>query len=349
MYGETFGVDESLLARLGVHRISIPVPFTEAGGPVNACALLDEDGGWTLFDTGVGTPEGLAALEAGATACGVDLGRVKRIVVSHGHADHFGNAAVLAERSGARVFVHPADAAKVAGEEPYARMVRQHRDYFLRLGVPAEVLAELDRMLSASRSFARPIDRRRLISLRHGEQWRFRHFEATVLHTPGHTPGLVCLHSEAHRLLLADDHLLARVSPNPLLDLSQGEGDAKFLALVRYLESARAVHALELDCVVPGHGEPFRGHRALLDGLFEFYQRRQEKLLAHLVDAPATVYALLEVLFPRRDAMRLLLMLSEVLANVEVLEARGLVRRWLAGGVWTYRASERSTDPLPPS
>ena len=42
-------------------------------------------------------------------------------------------------------------------------------------------------------------------------------------------------------------------------------------------------------------------------------------------------------------------MLSEVVANVEVLEARGLVRRWLAGGVWTYRASERSTDPLPPS
>ena len=109
---------------------------------------------------------------------------------------------------------------------------------------------------------------------------------------------------------------------------------------MRYLESARAVHALELDCVVPGHGEPFRGHRSLLDGLFEFYQRRQEKLVAHLERSPSTVYELLEVLFPRRDVTRLLLMVSEVLANVEVLEANGRVRRSLAGGAWRYVVSE---------
>ncbi len=340
MHGATLPVDDSFLAGLGVHRIAVPVPFIEAGGPVNVCALLDEDGSWTLFDTGVGTAEGLAALEAGATACGVDLDRVKRIVVSHGHVDHYGNAEVLAERSGARVYVHPADAAKVSGDDAYSRMVRQHRGYFTRLGVPAEVLDQVESALSASRPVARPVDRRRLVSLAHGERWRFRHFEATVLHAPGHTPGLVCLHDEAHRLLLADDHLLALVSPNPLLDLSQGEGETKFLALVRYLESARAVHALELDCVVPGHGEPFRGHRSLLDGLFEFYQRRQEKLVAHLERSPSTVYELLEVLFPRRDVTRLLLMVSEVLANVEVLEANGRVRRSLAGGAWRYVVSE---------
>jgi len=124
-----------------------------------------------------------------------------------------------------------------------------------------------------------------------------------------------------------------------VLDLSQGAGDTKFLALVRYVESARAVYVLELDCVVPGHGEPFVGHRALLDGLFEFYARRQEKLLAAVRATPATAYGLLEVLFPRRDAMRLLLMLSEVVANVEVLEARGLLRRVRVGGVWTYQVS----------
>lgn len=336
MYGETFPVDEASLASLGVHRLAVPVPFPEAGGPANAVALLNEDGSWTLFDTGVGTPAGLRALEAQAAAHGVDLTRVTRLVVSHGHVDHFGNVAALVERSGARVYVHLADAAKLTGAERPDMLVRRHRGFFLELGVPEQVLDEVDGAMRASRPLARFLDAASLEALVPGERWRFRHLEATVLHAPGHTPGLVCLHDEAHRLLLAGDHLLERVSPNPLIDLSQGAGDTKFLSLLRYLDSARAVQALELDCVVPGHGEPFRGHRSLLEGLFDFYRRRQAKLLAGLRVAPATVYSLMERLFSRREPSRLLLMLSEVLAHVEVLEAEGRVRRSLTHQVRCY-------------
>ena len=54
------------LASLGISRIPLPVPFADAGGPVNVYALEDE-GGWALFDCGIGTAEGEAALRAGAT------------------------------------------------------------------------------------------------------------------------------------------------------------------------------------------------------------------------------------------------------------------------------------------
>jgi glyoxylase-like metal-dependent hydrolase (beta-lactamase superfamily II) len=149
----------------------------------------------------------------------------------------------------------------------------------------------------------------------------------------------VCLHVPAHRLLLADDHLLVRVSPNPLLDFVHGTGEGKFRALLRYTESARRVHALDLDCVVPGHGESFRGHRSLLDSLFSFYALRQDKLLGRLRVAPATAHQLLEVLFPRRDLARLVLMLSEVVANLEVLEAAGRVVREADPAGDRYRAA----------
>ncbi|MEW5742454.1 MAG: MBL fold metallo-hydrolase [Myxococcota bacterium] len=328
MHADVTPVDERFLSSLGIHRIPVPVPFLEAGGPVNAYAILDEDGRWTLFDTGVGTPDGLSALRGGAAEAGVDLRRLSRIIVSHGHVDHYGNAQTLSEESGAKVQVHPADLSKVLGQERFSALLERHRGYFLTaLGVPESVVDEMTAAAAKSKPVSRAVERTRVELLAPGTRLRFKHFDGVLQHYPGHTPGLMCLHAPQERLFFADDHLLARVSPNPLLDLSQGEGETKFLALVRYLESAKAVHALELAAVLPGHGPSFHGHRALLDGLFDFYERRQEKLLARLASAPASVFELLEVLFPRRDVPRLVLMLSEVLGNLEVLEGRGRVQR----------------------
>ncbi len=332
-------IDESFLTALGVRRLPIPVPFLEAGGPVNVCLIENEDSTWTLFDCGVATAEGTAAVFKGLAAAGVEPKRLSRLIVSHGHVDHYGNAQALAEASGARVHVHAGDLEKVCGDGRWHRQLEVHWDYYLALGVPEPVLRELLEDTKRSRTYARQVDRARVTALTVGERWRFKHFDAEVLHLPGHTPGLVCLHAPAQRLLFADDHLLAKVSPNPLLDFAQGAGEGKFRALSRYLESAREVYALELDCVVPGHGPSFRGHRALLDGLFGFYARRQDKLLAHLRQAPSTVWELSGVLFPRRDVPRLYLILSEVLGNLEVLEDTGRVRREEVGGAFRFRAA----------
>lgn len=327
MYGDTTDLRDATFLPLGIRRLEIPVPFIEAGGPTNAYAIEDADGRWTLFDTGIGTPEGLTALRAQASEHGVDLKRLSRIVVSHGHLDHFGNAQQLSEESGARVFVHEADAAKVRGEQRYSLELVKHRAYYEQhTGVPGEVLAALSAQRAESREQTRYVEAARLGLVSDCEVLHFKHFDATVRHLPGHTPGLICLHAEARRLFFADDHVLARVSPNPVLDLSQGEGETKFRALVSYLRSARWVRDLELDAVLPGHGPAFHGHRALLDGLFAFYGRRQQRLLDALT-SPKSVFELLPALFPRREAARVMLMVSEVLANLEVMEDAHRVRR----------------------
>jgi hypothetical protein len=50
-------IAEADLAELGIHRISVPIPFLEAGGPVNAYAIEDREGGLCLFDAGLGSPQ----------------------------------------------------------------------------------------------------------------------------------------------------------------------------------------------------------------------------------------------------------------------------------------------------
>jgi len=49
------------LAALGARRLALPIPFTQAGGPVNAYLIDNPDGTLTLFDTGLLT----AAIKAG--------------------------------------------------------------------------------------------------------------------------------------------------------------------------------------------------------------------------------------------------------------------------------------------
>ena len=337
MPGTTPGDDA--LSALGIHRIAVPVPFADAGGPVNVYAIEDA-GGWALFDCGIGTAEGEAALRAGAAERQIDLRRCTRLLVSHGHSDHCGLAQTLSEQSGASVFIHPADAAKAVGPDGWPAREPIYRVFLLRQGVPAKDVDRLADMGRFSGKYSRRIDPERVRPLAAGDRFRFRHLEAEVLHLPGHTPGLVCLWDAEHRIFFADDHVLARTSPNPFLELVGDDGPVRTCrALVNYFASIRRVMALDVDWVLPGHGEPFQDVRRLLERLFGFYARRQEKLLAAMATGADSAYAMTQALFGAHAGPRLYLTLSEVVGNLEVLEDAGRVHRSETAGVERWAAA----------
>jgi len=55
-----------------------------------------------------------------------------------------------------------------------------------------------------------------------------------------------------------------------------------------------------------------------------------------VAEGPRTCNEVLETLFPWASPRHLFLVISETIANIEVLEARGEVRRELAGGVYRF-------------
>lgn len=75
----------------------------------------------TLIDTG--TPGGAAKVLSAIAKAGLNPADIERIVLTHRHADHAGNAAELARATGAEVHVAPADAPFVAEgrEQPRPR------------------------------------------------------------------------------------------------------------------------------------------------------------------------------------------------------------------------------------
>jgi glyoxylase-like metal-dependent hydrolase (beta-lactamase superfamily II) len=312
------------LAALGVHRVPVPVPFAEAGGPANVYVIEEDGGGLALFDAGIGTREGRDALLAGFRALGRSLGEVRRIFVSHGHIDHYGYARAAQEESGAPVYAHPRDHDKLTGRDRTAQRLDLYAAYLDRLGAPRELLDHVRVHWQDLGRMARPIEQVEPIG--EGTRLRFARFSAEVMHLPGHTPGLVCLWAKDEAVLFSDDHLLERVSPNPLLDL-EGRAEPTHRALVEYVRSARRARELPARLIAPGHGEPFAGHAALIDRLLAFYEKRQARILDLLADGPQTPAQLAPRVFPHARPTQLYLTLSEVMGNLEVLEEGGRVRR----------------------
>lgn len=328
---------EAELAGLGVHRLPVPIPFVAAGGPVNVYLIEADGGGLVLFDAGLGSPQAEAALQAGFERLGFRFEDVRRIVVSHGHVDHYGAARWVQERHGGElpVFAHPRDLMKLDERGP--RFRDQHHLYgahFARLGVPMEVMAAMAASGDGSQRLARRVPGVKPIEAGAVIEGRALRFE--VIEMPGHTPGLVCLWAPRHGVLLPADHLLEKISPNPIIELD-AEGRQVHRPLSVYLESLARTRALDVSLVMPGHGPGFGGHRALIDGLLGFYGKRQEKLAGLLAERPRTGWELCQALFPRASTTEAFLTLSETVANLEVLEDRGAVVRLEEDGAWLFQ------------
>ena len=325
-----------MISRLGVTRIAVPVPFPEAGGPANVYVIEEEGGGVALFDAGIGTREGREALEHGFAKAGLSFGDIRRIFVSHGHLDHYGYARAAQEASGAPVFVHVRDHDKVTGRDRTQQRLDLYGAYLTKLGAPPALLEHVKIHFQDFRRMARPLEQ--VEPLEPGTILKFKYFSAEVLHLPGHTPGLVCLWDAQDRVLFSDDHLLERVSPNPLLDL-EGNDEPVHKALVEYVRSAKRVRELPVQLVAPGHADPFSGHVEIIDRLLSFYDKRQSRLLDLLRQrAPQTPAELAPQIFPNAREHHLYLTLSEVMGNLEVLESQGRIARGQRAGKIVFEA-----------
>src|SRR3954470_23519008 len=152
--GNAGGVMETL----GGHRISVPVPFPEGGGPANIYVIEERGGGVALFDAGIGTHEGRKAIEEGFAALGLSLGDVRRIFVSHGHIDHYGYARAAQEASGAPVYVHRRDHDKVTGRDRTRERLELYGEYVSRLGASRELIEHVRIHSLDSLRMARPLE-----------------------------------------------------------------------------------------------------------------------------------------------------------------------------------------------
>ena len=327
----------------GIHQLRLPLegsPLRHTNG-----YLIKADDGWTLVDCGWKMPGALEALAAGVEEAGVRLGDVRTLVITHFHSDHYGLAGTVVGLTQARMLMHRLDWLYVQNELTDFDAAIERLDGWLRAnGAPPQLLDEEQRR--ASQMFGRYTVQAPDEQLEDGHRIRVGRHELQVVWTPGHTSGHICLFDAERRVLLTGDHVLDPITPNVSLSREYGGNP-----LGQYLASLRKVAELDADLVLPAHGEPFNSVSRRVRELLEHHDEREAEIIETLSHGPRTgfdVAAALPWTRRRRTLADLALnqqrmALTETLAHLEELRARGLARRERRGDLLYYAASD-STD-----
>jgi glyoxylase-like metal-dependent hydrolase (beta-lactamase superfamily II) len=321
-------------AAAGVHRLAIPTPF--AVGRVNVYLIEDEP--LTLVDAGPNSATSFDELQRGLAGLGHPLEDIELVVLTHQHIDHLGLVSLVAEHSGAEV---AAIDAAVPFVESYSVEAQEDddfaRDIMLRNGIPEDVVTALQTVSQAFRAWGSRAHVTRV--LRDGEDMAFRDRTLRVHHRPGHSPSDTVFHDRDRRILIAADHLLKHISSNPLITRSPDGSGERPQALVTYLDSLRKTREMEVDLVLPGHGEPITDHRRLIDERFALHRRRADKIHGLLIERPRSAYEIARAIWGNIAVTQAYLTLSEVLGHIDLLLNDGRAREVEQDGVAVFEAS----------
>jgi len=317
----------------GLHWIRMALPFQL--DHINLWLLEDSSGGaaaWTLVDTGLGNEATRAHWEQIIEAR-IGAAPVRRVLVTHYHPDHAGNAAWLCERFGTELWMSRGEYLTVhaarhgaAGYSTEAQ-IGLFRANGLDQARGAALLARGDLYRALVPSF--PFSHRRLfdgdsVSIG-GRAWR-------VIVGYGHAPEHVSLYCGDLNVLISGDMLLPRISTNVAVrPVDPGSNPLRL-----FLNSIRRYRELPADVLVlPSHGLPFRGARVRIAQLEAHHEERLAELLAACAAAPRTAAEVLEVLFRRKlDTNQIFFAMGEAIAHLHYLQYDGRLARTLgADGV----------------
>jgi len=305
----------------GVYWLRLPLPF--ALDHINLW-LLEDGARWTLVDTGIGLDDIRSLWNQAFREC-LDGRPLGRIIVTHYHPDHIGQAAWLSERFRAPVLI-------TQGE--FATACRIHS---------TESQTSGQELAAFFTTHGLDADRARCLAAR-GNRYRRLVPELPVAITPiwdgqtleisghvwrvmighGHSPEHAALFCPELAVLISGDQLLPSISTNISVGPANPEGDP----LAAYLDSLELLATLPPAVrVLPSHGAVFEGLHARIGQLRAHHQERLE-WLRRACREPRSAAEVLDTLFARSlDAHQLVFAMGEAIAHLNRLSMAGAAER----------------------
>lgn len=313
-----------------INRIEIPTPFVL--DRVN-CYYI-EDSKPTLIDAGVNTQEAFDTLTSGINRCGGAIEGIKRIILTHAHADHIGLLSRIVGKSGADVYIHRLDAPKMldTGESGAAHLREKYRTFFVESGAPEPIVEEiLSSLFNRLRRYFCPFEQVRTLS--GSDIFSFDSFDLETIHTPGHSPGSICMFNREDGTLFSGDSLLEKITSNPVVEVNPSEENRGYRSLEKYKQTLAMLDEMPVKKVLPGHGEGFSNHRKRIRELLDHHEERAGQIIGILRSTdsgrPAmggmTRFMIMQRLFHNLKGMDVFLGLSETQGSLQILERSGLV------------------------
>jgi hydroxyacylglutathione hydrolase len=280
------------------------------------CYSAELNGELTLFDTGPPFPETMAALKGQ-----LELSRLRQVVCTHCHIDHYGLAAWLEEEFGVEIYLPYRDALKI---ERHAARLTAIGELLIQLGFSREYVKSYRSMMDDGTVFPRFPRQIRIVET--SDLPARLGFE--VLPCPGHSQSdLVYATAE---WAITGDVLLEGIFQSPLLDvdLETGERFNNYRAYCRTLANLGRLRGLQ---ICPGHRETVSS----VDGVILFYVgkllERTARIQSELFRGSLAETVQRQFGGTERDPFHLFLKASEVAFIQDFLADPGRLRVALEG------------------
>lgn len=313
-----------LLDQLGIKKVTLDLPFRL--NHVN-CFIGETDHGVKVMDTGLHRNQTVQRWNEE-----LEGKHVSDIIITHYHPDHFGYAGGLQQQTGANVWMTEIDerAALSSWEKTF---LQQLKDNYKLAGIPKEIATQLADNTSSFYSYVTPypsVHRH----LREGEQIQFGTYEYEIIYTPGHSDGLVTFYNHEKNVLLSTDHILPKITPN-ISYWFHGEENP----LNNYLASLEKIEKLQVEWVIPSHGNPFLDANKRIEEIKAHHEDRLSYLLEE-IKVETTVYEATEKLFPKKLSVHdSRFAVGETIAHLEYLRIAGECNKELINGVYRYKVN----------
>lgn len=252
----------------GLFLLHLPLPMKPT--IVNVYLIRGGDE-WALIDTGMNTADSIATFQAALAHVGCAPERIRKIICTHHHPDHFGTSKTYKEMTGATLYLHRAEYERSQGFLPSDRPAEAVR-FFLAHGIPLGRFVNVPRPrdIWGGLYVTAPPDQ----NIDDGDVIEVGGRRVEVVWTPGHAPGHCVLYLPAERAMIVGDHLLPKITPHVgFAPGSTGNPLGDFLA------SQRKIQAFEVDLVLPAHGGVFADHRHRANQIIQHHRVRLQDMM----------------------------------------------------------------------
>jgi glyoxylase-like metal-dependent hydrolase (beta-lactamase superfamily II) len=312
----------------GLFWLRMPLPF--ALDHINLWLCADGEA-WTQIDCGYGDAPTRVLWEQHFAGT-LEHRPLRRVIATHYHPDHLGNAAWLAQRWKCAVAMPQAEylTAHAVAEDRAGYGSTATCDLFRAHGLAPEHITAL---AARGNQYRRgvpelPMTHERLLA---GDEVAIAPNRWRVIPGHGHSPEHASLYCAALGVLISGDMLLPKISTNVSVWPIEPDGDP----LGRFLTSLHRFEELPPETLVlPSHGLPFVGIHARVGELRAHHAARLAELEAAAADKAMTAGDIVPLLFRRQlDLQQRFFAMGEAIAHLNHLWHAGRMKRVRADGV----------------
>jgi glyoxylase-like metal-dependent hydrolase (beta-lactamase superfamily II) len=314
-------------------RIELPTEF--AVGTVNAYLFMEPEP--ILVDTGVKSDESWTVLQTALAGQNLTVADLSRVIITHPHVDHFGQAARIAAHSEAEIWVADLGLLWVLDfPAMWQKRLNYYRDLFLkRVGMSPQTIETTIGYFAAVGDSCDPVAAERVVTFAVDDTLSMGGRAWQVLHTPGHASMQTCFYQPQTRQFLSADMLLPK-APAPIVERPRGDDGQRVPALPQFLRSLTLVESLDINTVYPGHGDPFGDHRQLIQRQRQRIERRKKECLHLIENGTHTAVDLTDAMYAHRPPRLRFAGLWMLIGYLDLLKMDGLIEQREVDGVWYY-------------